>query len=123
MQLGGLKSTIFKIYILVHILVDKRMPRIAGELQLEVGDGWKGWPASAPYDAIHVGAAAARVPDALVDQLAPGGRLVIPVGPEGETQSLAVIDKRKDGTISRHDTMSVMYVPLTTREHQLMSTR
>jgi protein-L-isoaspartate(D-aspartate) O-methyltransferase len=92
-------------------------------LQLEVGDGWKGWPASAPYDAIHVGAAAARVPDALVDQLAPGGRLVIPVGPEGETQSLAVIDKRKDGTISRHDTMSVMYVPLTTREHQLMSTR
>lgn len=88
-----------------------------------MGDGWKGWPASAPYDAIHVGAAAARVPEPLIDQLAAGGRLVIPVGPEGETQSLAVIDKLEDGNIIRRDTMSVMYVPLTTREHQLKSSR
>lgn len=92
---------------------------VSGALKLVVGDGWQGWADEAPYNAIHVGAAAAHVPDALLQQLAPGGRMVVPVGPEGGAQSLAVIDKQMNGSITRQDTMSVMYVPLTSRERQL----
>lgn len=84
----------------------------SGVLKLIVGDGWKGAPEYGPYDAIHVGAAAAKVPESLIEQLKPGGRMVIPVGPEGEVQSLAVIDKSEDGKATRRDLMDVQYVPL-----------
>jgi protein-L-isoaspartate(D-aspartate) O-methyltransferase len=91
----------------------------SGVLELVVGDGWAGWPAAAPYDAIHVGAAAVRVPAALVEQLRPGGRMVVPVGPEGAEQKLAVVDKAENGSVNRFDAMGVVYVPLTNRERQL----
>merc|ERR1739844_331706 len=62
-----------------------------GRLQLEVCDGWNGFPAEAPFDAIHVGAAAATMPQALIQQLRPGGRMVIPVG--RESQVFMQVDK------------------------------
>lgn len=71
----------------------------------------------APYDAIHVGAAAPEIPQALLDQLKPGGRLVIPVGTI--FQELKVIDKNPDGSLSVRDETSVRYVPLTSKEAQL----
>jgi protein-L-isoaspartate(D-aspartate) O-methyltransferase len=57
------------------------------------GDGWRGWSENAPYDVIHVGAAAETIPRALLDQLASPGRLVIPVGGKWLGQDLLCVDK------------------------------
>ncbi|XP_027330414.1 protein-L-isoaspartate O-methyltransferase 1 isoform X1 [Abrus precatorius] len=88
-----------------------------GSLSVHVGDGRQGWPEFAPYDAIHVGAAAPEIPQPLIDQLKPGGRMVIPVG--NIFQDLKVVDKNSDGSISVRTETSVRYVPLTSRETQL----
>lgn len=95
-------------------LQDRAKERLA-ELKLRNvvyrwGDGWQGWPALAPYNGIMVTAAAHDVPQALLEQLAPGGRLVIPVG-AGEVQDLLLII-REDNGYSRHVLDSVRFVPL-----------
>jgi len=82
----------------------------SGTVLVKMGDGWKGDPANGPYDAIHVGAAAETLPQALVEQLAPNGRMVIPVGTSH--QKLIMIDKAEDGTITKTDITGVRYVPL-----------
>lgn len=84
----------------------------SGNIVIEASDGWSGRPCDAPYDAIHVGAAASKVPDALVEQLKPNGRLVIPVGQQGAGQELLVLDKQADGTMVPRERMGVMFVPL-----------
>lgn len=81
----------------------------------KVGDGYKGWPEHAPFDAIIVTAAPDHVPPALIEQLKPGGRLVIPVG--GFAQQLLVVTKNADGTTTHRDIVPVRFVPLT-REKQ-----
>ncbi|MBI3044221.1 MAG: protein-L-isoaspartate(D-aspartate) O-methyltransferase [Betaproteobacteria bacterium] len=77
------------------------------------GDGYQGWPEHAPFDAIMVTAAPREVPKPLVDQLKPGGRLVVPVGGQGAGQSLLVIEKKPDGTVTRRNVLAVRFVPLT----------
>jgi protein-L-isoaspartate(D-aspartate) O-methyltransferase len=79
---------------------------------VKAGDGYQGWPEHAPFDGITVGAGAARVPQPLVEQLAPGGRLVIPVEESGATYVL-VVTKHDDGTTSSERTLPVRFVPLT----------
>jgi protein-L-isoaspartate(D-aspartate) O-methyltransferase len=82
-------------------------------VETRVGDGYNGWPERAPFDAIIVTAAAPQVPPALGAQLKPGGRMVIPVGAEGEVQFLQVMVKRADGSISTQRSLPVRFVPLT----------
>jgi len=82
------------------------------------GDGREGYEANGPYDIIHVGAAAAEVPEALKAQLAPKGVMVIPVGEEHETQSIKLLQKDSAGNLSEKELLSVMYIPLCDREKQ-----
>jgi protein-L-isoaspartate(D-aspartate) O-methyltransferase len=82
-------------------------------IETRIGDGYNGWPDHAPFDAIIVTAAAPQVPPALAAQLKPGGRMVIPVGAEGEVQFLHVMSKRPDGSIATQRSLPVRFVPLT----------
>ena len=76
------------------------------------GDGYKGWPDKAPFDRILLTAAPREVPQALLDQLKPGGRLVAPVGAGPYSQEIVVIDKMKDGTLKRRSDIPVIFVPM-----------
>ncbi|MBK8176755.1 MAG: protein-L-isoaspartate(D-aspartate) O-methyltransferase [Rhodospirillales bacterium] len=81
-------------------------------VEVRVGDGNRGWPEAAPFDAILVTAAAPDFPPALEEQLASGGRLVIPVGPSGGAQTLWRCVRNPDTTISRERVLPVAFVPL-----------
>lgn len=81
-------------------------------VEVRIGDGYAGWPQKAPFDGIVVTAAAPHVPQALVDQLKPGGRMVIPVGGEGGMQYLKVLTKRADGGVDEKRVLPVRFVPL-----------
>lgn len=80
---------------------------------VRIGDGYFGWPEYAPFDAILVTAAAEHVPQQLLQQLKPGGRLIIPVGEQRRSQSLKVLMKGEDGNIEQRDVLPVAFVPLT----------
>jgi len=81
-----------------------------GIIELVEGDGWKGHSPYAPYDAIHVGAAAESIPEELIAQLKNGGRMIIPVGKS--LQQLIRVDKDRNGKISKTKLLDVIYVPL-----------
>ncbi|HSO06988.1 MAG TPA: protein-L-isoaspartate(D-aspartate) O-methyltransferase [Pelomicrobium sp.] len=81
-------------------------------VEVRIGDGYRGWPEAAPFDAIIVTAAPPSVPEALVRQLKPGGRLVLPVGATHEMQVLTVIEKRADGSLERKPVLPVRFVPM-----------
>ncbi|GAB4334766.1 MAG: protein-L-isoaspartate(D-aspartate) O-methyltransferase [Candidatus Abyssubacteria bacterium] len=80
-------------------------------IHVRVGDGYKGWPEHAPFDAIIVTAAPGHIPQPLVEQLKPGGRMVIPVGEW--YQELKLITKDEDGNVKVHKDLPVMFVPMT----------
>jgi len=76
-------------------------------------DGYEGWKAAAPYDAIIVTAAATHIPPPLLGQLKPGGRMVIPVGGPFATQSLMLVEKAPNGKVRTKQVLPVVFVPLT----------
>jgi protein-L-isoaspartate(D-aspartate) O-methyltransferase len=90
----------------------KRIEQLGYEnVKLRAGDGTLGWPEAAPFDAILVSAGGSDVPPALLDQLAPGGRMVIPVGTSRE-QELVRITKSADGRLGTESLGPVVFVPL-----------
>jgi protein-L-isoaspartate(D-aspartate) O-methyltransferase len=80
---------------------------------VHAGDGYRGWPKRAPFQAIILAAAAPAIPKPLLEQLAVGGRLVIPVGEAGGAQDLLVITKQSDGSFRRETVAPVAFVPMT----------
>ncbi len=76
------------------------------------GDGYAGWPTEAPFDKVIVTAAPEEIPRALVDQLRPGGRMVVPVGPQGTVQQLTLLEKLADGELKTTRVIPVAFVPM-----------
>ncbi len=92
----------------------KKMKRLGySVVNVRAGDGYYGWQKQAPFDAIIVTCAAGRIPPPLIRQLAPGGRMVIPVGRPFAMQSLMLLEKRADGSIRSKSLMAVAFVPMT----------
>jgi protein-L-isoaspartate(D-aspartate) O-methyltransferase len=113
--LANLVQEVYSVEIL-EALADEAAKRIRSlgydNITLRVGDGYAGWPEKAPFDLILVTAAPDRVPQSLLDQLASGGRMVVPVGQEGSVQSLQLIRKKPDGTVEIKDVLPVRFVPM-----------
>jgi len=114
--LGELAREVYTIEIVVP-LAKEAAARLAalgyGNVTVRSGDGYLGWPEQAPFDAIMVTAGALEVPPALMQQLKPGGKLVIPVGPQWRGQELLVIEKDASGKTSTRNVLAVRFVPLT----------
>jgi protein-L-isoaspartate(D-aspartate) O-methyltransferase len=121
-QAAVLAELVAKVYSIEIVEpLGKRAALVLGELgyrnvEVRIGDGYGGWPAAAPFDAIIVTAAPAQLPQPLIDQLKPGGRMVIPVGGSFETQELLLVHKEADGRTTTRRTLPVRFVPLT-RDH------
>jgi protein-L-isoaspartate(D-aspartate) O-methyltransferase len=92
---------------------EERLARLGySTVQTRRGDGYHGWAEEAPFDAIIVTAAAGQIPPPLVEQLADGGRMVIPVGGPFSIQTLMLVEKGADGSIRSRQLMAVRFVPL-----------
>ena len=112
--LAGLVKEVYTMELL-EPLAEQSKERLArmgyANVHVRAGDGWAGWPSLAPFDRILVTAAPPTVPQALVDQLADGGILVIPVGSQGRNQRLVRYTKR-GGALTEEDLGAVIFVPM-----------
>lgn len=82
-------------------------------INAKIGDGYKGWPGHAPFDAIILTAAPPEIPQPLIEQLKPGGVLAAPIGKEGRTQYLTKVTKSEDGEVTIRRRLAVRFVPMT----------
>jgi protein-L-isoaspartate(D-aspartate) O-methyltransferase len=116
--LDALGAEVFSIEIIAELGQRARKTLDAhgfGGVQSKIGDGYFGWEAQAPFDAIIVTAAGDHIPPPLLRQLKPGGRMVIPVGSRYTTQRLVLVTRDADGVIKTRDLTPVSFVPLTGR--------
>ena len=114
--LAQLLPQVYTIEIVPELAADAeaRLARLGiDNVQVRADDGYFGWEAHAPYDAIIVTAAPDQLPPPLVEQLAPGGRLVIPIGPQGGAQVLWQFVKEADGELTGYRILDVRFVPFT----------
>ena len=114
--LAGLVEKVYSIEI-IEPLADQAKDRLErlgyGNVETRLGDGYFGWEEQAPFDAIVVTAAASHVPPPLIEQLKPGGRMVIPVGGRFQVQYLLLVEKAMAGEIVTRQITAVRFVPLT----------
>jgi protein-L-isoaspartate(D-aspartate) O-methyltransferase len=109
-ELGGKVYTI-EIVETLGLAAEKRLNALGYKnVSVRVGDGYNGWPEAAPFDAIMVTAGAEELPQTLVEQLAEGGRMVIPIGPHGGVRQLTLITRKK-GKLKSEKLMPVRFVP------------
>jgi protein-L-isoaspartate(D-aspartate) O-methyltransferase len=87
-------------------------------VRVRLGDGYDGWPEKGPFDAIIGTAAAREIPPPLIEQLKPGGRMILPVGGEFGFQYLILVTKDEQGQLHRESVMPVRFVPMTGRSRQ-----
>ena len=114
--LAELAGSVYTIEIVEPLARDaaERLKRLGyRNVVTRIGDGYQGWREHAPFDSIMVTAAPRTVPQPLIDQLKPGGRLVVPVGGQAAGQSLLLIEKQPDGSTTRRTILAVRFVPLT----------
>jgi protein-L-isoaspartate(D-aspartate) O-methyltransferase len=113
--LAEIASEVFTIEIVDPLAksAEKRLQRLGYDnIQVRIGDGNYGWPEAAPFDGIIV-TAGGRLPPVLVEQLKPGGRMVIPINLSDGSQELIVLDKNLSGEISQRSVLPVRFVPIT----------
>lgn len=113
--LAALSAQVYTIEVVAELAEQarERLHRLGlSNVEVRAGDGYLGWPEHAPYRAIIVTAGATEIPPPLVEQLAPGGRMVIPVGRWPGGQTLILVEKTADGTVVRRDMLPVAFVPL-----------
>ena len=91
-----------------------RLAAIDRDVEIRVGDGSRGWVEHAPFDKILVTAAAKAPPKPLIDELRPGGRMAIPLGPKDEVQQLSIVEKKLDGSVAMRAVMPVRFTELET---------
>ena len=101
----------------------KRLAELKYDVEVKAGDGFRGWPDRAPFQAIILAAAAPDIPRPLLEQLAPGGKLVLPVDTPGGWQDLLVITKDADGKLHRKSVVPVAFVPMTGEARDGATTR
>jgi protein-L-isoaspartate(D-aspartate) O-methyltransferase len=88
------------------------------QVKVKIGNGYEGWPEVAPFDKIIVTCAPDQIPQSLLDQLSPGGRMIIPVGGQRETQYLVEVNKDRSGRITKKEHYPVRFVPMTGKSKQ-----
>ncbi len=114
--LAEILSNVFTVEIIAPLAAQaaERLARLGyGTIGTKQADGYYGWKEEAPFDAIIVTAASGHVPPPLVAQLAPGGRIIIPVGGVYDVQTLVLVTKDPDGRLSIRELLPVRFVPLT----------
>ncbi|MCZ6478120.1 MAG: protein-L-isoaspartate(D-aspartate) O-methyltransferase [Gemmatimonadetes bacterium] len=117
--LAEIVGRVFTIEIVEPLAEDaeERLRRLGYDnVEVRWGDGYYGWEEKAPFQGIVVTAAASHIPPPLLEQLQPGGRMVIPVGPPLQVQTLMLVEKRPDGSIVQRSLMPVRFVPFTRNE-------
>jgi protein-L-isoaspartate(D-aspartate) O-methyltransferase len=114
--LAELAERVYSIEIVPELtqMATERLKRLGyAKVETKTGDGYYGWPEHAPFDAIIVTAAPTQIPPPLVQQLKPGGRMIIPVGGQFLPQYLVLVEKGEQGKVSTRQIVPVQFVPLT----------